>query len=87
MILMVILIALEITPIYSYPINDPEDHRNIIFPMKTGSRTINHVSKRTIPKKIAQQWLDQARNILNTIEENMKRERTMFENSGREKYL
>jgi hypothetical protein len=73
-------IILELTPVYSNPINDPDDPKHYI-PYEKWIKEYKPYVRKIIPQKIAQAWLDKARDILNTIEENMAKERKMFVNA------
>jgi hypothetical protein len=72
-------VVFEITPHYQYHFCEPEEIPNFIS-YDTWAEEYKPYLIRCIPRDIAQHWLDQARSILNTIEETMARERRMFVN-------
>jgi hypothetical protein len=72
-------IILELTPAYSDPVDDPEDKQHYI-PYEEWAKNYKPYAIRIIPRDVAQQWLNQARDILNQIDENTKKEKAIYVN-------
>lgn len=62
-------IILEITPVYKWHFDDPEPGENYIT-YEEFMLNYKPILFRTIPKDVAQEWVDQAQNLLNIIEQN-----------------
>ncbi len=59
-------IFLELTPVYTFPINDPDEKSYI--PYDTWIKNYKTVETKKIPLDIAKQWIQKAQSILATIE-------------------
>jgi hypothetical protein len=65
-------IIFEVTPCYPYFFCEPEEEPNYI-PYDEWIKTYKPYLIKKIPKKIAQEWLDQAKLIVKTIEKNVEK--------------
>jgi hypothetical protein len=65
-------IIFEITPVYPYHYCDPEEEPNFI-PYEEWMKDYKPFLIRTIPKDVAQQWLEQTKVLLKQITKNIKK--------------
>ncbi|HEV2917412.1 MAG TPA: hypothetical protein VGW78_06740 [Candidatus Babeliales bacterium] len=73
-------IIFEITPHYKYHFCEPDETPSFIS-YEEWIKDYKPYLIRVVPRDIAHQWLNQAREILNAIDENTERERKIFENN------
>jgi hypothetical protein len=74
-------IIFEVTPVYLGGFGDPERKAKAI-PYEEWIKDYKPDLIRTIPHSVAQQWLEQANNILKIIEKNIERERATHKDNG-----
>jgi hypothetical protein len=65
-------IIFEITPVYPYHYCDPEEEPNFI-PYEEWMKDYKPFLIRTIPKDVAQRWLEQTKLLLKQIKKNIKK--------------
>ncbi len=73
-------IILEITPVYTYPTNDPDEQEHYV-PYDQWIKGYKTCFVAKIPPAVAEKWLEQAQFILHSIEATMAREKKMYENN------